>query len=72
MKKISACMWACIALSIVPALGQQWESKWVKTGKNGKLQYIADEKGNTIPDFSQVGYFHGNSVQKVFIPFPER
>jgi hypothetical protein len=62
MKKISACMWACIALSIVPALGQQWESKWVKTGKNDKLQYIADEKGNTIPDFSQVGYFHGNSV----------
>ena len=33
-----------------------WESAFVKINKNGSLTYIADEKGNTIPDFSAVGY----------------
>jgi hypothetical protein len=37
-----------------------WESKYIKIGKEGKLEYIADEKGNTIPDFSNVGYYGGN------------
>lgn len=36
-----------------------WSSKYVKLNKNGVLQYIPDEKGNIIPDFSRVGY-HGN------------
>jgi hypothetical protein len=34
----------------------QWESRFVKVMQNGSLQYIPDEKGNTIPDFSRVGY----------------
>jgi hypothetical protein len=39
---------------------QGWQSKFVKIDKDGKLQYVPDEKGNIIPDFSQVGYYHGN------------
>jgi hypothetical protein len=38
----------------------KWESKFITTGSNGALQYHADEKGNIIPDFSWVGYYHGN------------
>ena len=50
-------------LSIVLALNttaQNWQSKFIKINAKGEITYIADEKGNTIPDFSQVGYFHGN------------
>jgi hypothetical protein len=39
---------------------QNWQSKFIKIDKEGKLQYMPDEKGNIIPDFSQVGYYHGN------------
>lgn len=35
---------------------EKWESKFVKVQKNGKLQYIPDENGDIIPDFSRVGY----------------
>ncbi|MBC7616007.1 MAG: hypothetical protein H7202_08070 [Pedobacter sp.] len=38
----------------------KWESEYVKIQKNGKLQYIPDEMGNIIPDFSNVGY-HQNA-----------
>lgn len=37
----------------------QWQSKYVQLQKDGKLVYVPDEKGNTIPDFSRVGYHHG-------------
>lgn len=38
---------------------ESWSSSFVKmTGKN-KLVYAADAHGNTIPDFSRVGYHHG-------------
>lgn len=37
-----------------------WESQFVKTTNNGSLQYVPDEKGNIIPDFSRVGYYSGN------------
>jgi len=36
-----------------------WKSEWVYYDKHHKLQYKADEKGNTIPDFGQVGYERG-------------
>jgi hypothetical protein len=36
----------------------QWSSKYIKIDKKGVLQYIPDEKGNIIPDFSRVGYYH--------------
>jgi hypothetical protein len=38
----------------------KWESAFVKVGKNGRLTYIPDEKGNIIPDFSRVGYYRGD------------
>ncbi len=42
-------------LSTTPVAAQQWQSAFVKL-ENGRLKYTADEKGNTIPDFSRVGY----------------
>lgn len=37
-----------------------WESKFIKVNKDGSLNYIPDEKGNIIPDFSRVGYYGGD------------
>ncbi len=38
-----------------------WQSKFVKE-LNGKLTYFPDEMGNTIPDFSRVGY-HQSEIE---------
>lgn len=38
----------------------KWQSKFVYQNNNGRLEYAADEKGNIIPDFSLVGYYHGD------------
>src|SRR5204863_7096467 len=38
----------------------KWQSKFVKQNKDGSLEYFPDEKGNIIPDFSRVGYYHGD------------
>ncbi|MCW3088465.1 MAG: hypothetical protein JWQ78_1851 [Sediminibacterium sp.] len=53
-----------LLLASLTAQAQKWQSGFVSIAADGKLEYRADEKGNTIPDFSQVGYFHG----KVKIP----
>ncbi len=50
--------WLCLCLfSLIFATSPQqaWQSKYLKIEK-GKLQYIPDEQGNIIPDFSRVGY----------------
>jgi hypothetical protein len=39
-----------------------WESQFIKVKKDGALSYIPDEKGNTIPDFSRVGYYAGDKA----------
>lgn len=50
------------------------QSSLVNIDRNGKLTYIPDSQGNTIPDFSHVGYHHGNksipfhSVVKIIKP----
>src|SRR5687768_12652046 len=36
------------------------ETKYVKVSREGNLVYIPDEKGNTIPDFSRVGFYGGD------------
>nr|WP_121271975.1 hypothetical protein [Pedobacter schmidteae] len=36
-----------------------WTSKFLSVNKDGSITYFPDEKGNTIPDFSLVGYHHG-------------
>ncbi|MEO8110199.1 MAG: hypothetical protein ABI594_09210 [Ginsengibacter sp.] len=51
-----------------------WESKFINVNKDGTLNYIADEKGNIIPDFSLVGYYErkkeipGVAIIKTIVP----
>lgn len=54
------------ALQVLPILfftafasAQSWQSSLVKLNSSGDFVYTPDEKGNAIPDFSAVGYFHG-------------
>ncbi len=42
-----------------------WTSNYVKFADDSSLKYIADEKGNIIPDFSRVGCYQNNG------PLPE-
>ena len=51
---------AAIFFSIAAGPMPAWESKFVKQLPDGSLQYTPDEKGNTIPDFSAVGFYHGD------------
>src|SRR5687767_8806150 len=37
-----------------------WQSRFVQLKKDGSLNYVADDKGNIIPDFSRVGYYSGD------------
>lgn len=37
-----------------------WQSSHVKISQDGNIQYIPDAEGNVIPDFSRVGYHHGD------------
>lgn len=53
-----------ICLALVPVL-PVWtqspaEQPFVRIKKNGLLQYMPDEKGNTIPDFSKVGCYRNS------------
>ena len=58
-QQIVAASFFIVAFSFhLPA--DKWESKFVTVTANGKLQYHPDEKGNTIPDFSRVGYTQGD------------
>ncbi len=47
------------ALPMILNFKQSNNSKLVYPGKNGKLIYVPDEKGNAIPDFSNCGYMGG-------------
>jgi hypothetical protein len=42
-----------------------WQSKFVSLNSSGKLTYFPDKEGNTLPDFSNVGYGQG----KLSIPY---
>lgn len=45
-----------------------WSSRFLTVNKDGSITYFPDEKGNTIPDFSLVGYHHGlKEIPKVKI-----
>ncbi|MFL5811068.1 MAG: hypothetical protein ACJ749_16220, partial [Flavisolibacter sp.] len=39
---------------------KNWQSRFVQVNENGSINYSADENGNTIPDFSRVGYYCGD------------
>lgn len=56
---ILACMLS-ISLWAQTKLPAGWQSSMVKITPQGELVYYPDQKGNTIPDFSRVGYHHGN------------
>ena len=43
---------SCGSSIAAPASAQGVRSKLVYPGPDGKLHYLADENGNTIPDFS--------------------
>src|SRR3954466_13011431 len=64
MKPVSRRRWIQMALATAAvADGQQADlpptTSRVYPGPDGKLVYIADEQGNTIPDFSHAGYDGG-------------
>ena len=41
------------------AQAQNWQSSIVYENEQGRLEYVADEEGNVIPDFSHAGYKGG-------------
>lgn len=45
-----------------------WQSSLVSIDTNGKLIYFPDKDGNTIPDFSRVGYHHGKKSIPCYSP----
>jgi len=51
-----------IAASAISAFKNknEWQSKLVTQNADGSLTYHPDEKGNTLPDFSRVGYHEGD------------
>ncbi len=60
-KQIKYVSWiVAIAAFSLPAFTTFWQSRFVQTDSNGMLHYTPDENGNTIPDFSHVGYGTGN------------
>lgn len=73
---ISACTLSalCTVLPAQTKMPAPWQSSLVKISKSGELVYIPDEEGNVIPDFSRVGYHHGNqsipqhSVTRIISP----
>ena len=39
---------------------KKWQSKFVEVNKDGSLNYIPDDQGNILPDFSRVVYYYGD------------
>lgn len=50
----------CMGVAAQTKLPPGWQSTLVKVTAEGKLVYYPDKQGNTIPDFSRVGYHHSN------------
>lgn len=61
-KLISGILIAVFSMGVVAQtkLPPGWQSTLVKVTSDGKLVYYPDKQGNTIPDFSRVGYHHGD------------
>lgn len=72
-KLIPAILVALLSVNALPTTAQtkmppSWQSSMVKITDDGKLLYIPDENGNVIPDFSRVGYHHGDKGIPYFSP----
>jgi hypothetical protein len=66
MKKNALLFFSTFALALVffsfrGGIPPKWQSRWVKLNSDGTLSYTPDEKGNIIPDFSNVGYLGGDA-----------
>lgn len=59
---------ACVSIIFVALLftafknSKEWQSKFVTLNTDGSLTYHPDEQGNTIPDFSRVGYHENDKA----------
>lgn len=51
----------CLAL-LANGFAQEPQSNLIKLSKDGRLTYLANAKGDIIPDFSRVGYHQSNKV----------
>lgn len=67
MKKQIRRVWCSVALGMLSLglwaqtkLPAGWQSSLVKITPQGELVYYPDKQGNTIPDFSRVGYHHAD------------
>lgn len=52
-------LFSCLLCTGVNAQ-ESWQSNLVKLNTDGSLSYSPDQEGNIIPDFSRVGYHHGD------------
>lgn len=59
IKPISAFYLLLISGALLSFSYTSWSSRFLTVNKDGSITYHPDEKGNTIPDFSLVGYHHG-------------
>ena len=50
---------AAVACAVLAVSAGAATGAWVAAGPDGRLAYRADERGNTIPDFSRAGYGGG-------------
>lgn len=50
----------CLGATAQTKMPPAWQSEHVKITDKGELVYFPDKQGNTIPDFSRVGYHHGD------------
>src|SRR4051794_3085046 len=50
---------AALCALLAREVNAQGTSKWVHPGEDGALNYLADERGNRIMDFSHAGYKGG-------------
>jgi len=61
MKKLYI-IFSCLCLWSSPSIAQTGTTSLVSVGSDGKLIYTPDAHGNTIPDFSAVGYKNGEEA----------
>lgn len=57
---ICGCLVSCTLSFAQTKMPLGWQSSLVKITEKGELVYIPDKEGNVIPDFSRVGYHHGD------------
>jgi hypothetical protein len=59
----SLILFCCMHVTVLAVKAQQTcTSAWVQLNSKGQMLYTADERGNTLPDFSKVGYQHSEKA----------